>query len=169
MIFGVEPEPKMGMHIFFDTEFTRHSQQRAELISIGMVSQSGIEFYAELSDGWRLDDCSEFVLKEVVPLLEGGSSAVPLVELRILLKSWIESFGEPVELVTDSPDWDWPWITYIFPQEDDWPPNLKPKPLRYYVGELELKKERRFRSFRSHHALDDARLLYRGWRRAEWR
>lgn len=157
------------MHIFFDTEFTQHSLEHAKLISIGLVSQTALEFYGELTDGWTLEDCSPFVLKEVVAVLEGGSAALPLAELRIRLKEWLEAFGEPVQLVTDSIDWDWPWIRHIFPLAEDWPVNLIDEPLRYYVGELELQKERRYRPFRPHHALDDARLLYRGWRRTDWR
>jgi hypothetical protein len=90
-------------------------------------------------------------------------------DLRSRLKAWIESIPESVELVSDSPEWDWPWITAIFPASSDWPSNLANEPIRYYVDEIEVKKEKRFRTFRSHHALDDARLMYRGWRRTDWR
>lgn len=157
------------MHIFFDTEFTQLSQQHAKLISIGLVAQTGLEFYAELSDGWAVADCSKFVIAEVIPHLEGPSRAISLSKLRSNLKEWIESISSPVELVTDAPDWDWPWIEKIFPAENDWPANLANQPVRYYVDEIDLKKERRFRSLRTHHALDDARLMYRGWKRTNWR
>lgn len=60
------------MYVFFDTEFTQLSHE-AKLISIGMISEDGREFYAELSDTWRHDDCSEFVLREVPPPLRGRS------------------------------------------------------------------------------------------------
>lgn len=157
------------MHVFFDTEFTELSQTDSKLISIGFVSQLGLEFYAELADGWSIEDCSKFVVAEVLPHLDGAGRTMSWADLRSQLKAWIESIPEPVELVSDSPEWDWPWITAIFPTSNDWPSNLANEPIRYYVDEIEVKKEKRFRTFRSHHALDDARLMYRGWRRTDWR
>jgi hypothetical protein len=62
------------MHVFFDTEFTELSLADSKLISIGFVSQLGLEFYAELADGWSTEDCSKFVMAEVLPHLDGAAS-----------------------------------------------------------------------------------------------
>ena len=56
------------MLIFFDTEFTELGLD-PKLISIGLVSLHGEYFYAELTDTWRLDDCSQFVRDMVLPEL----------------------------------------------------------------------------------------------------
>jgi hypothetical protein len=155
------------MHVFFDSEFTQLST-RAKLISVGFVTQDGREFYGELHEGWSLDDCSDFVHREVIPHL-GSVKTMSLLELRSCLKEWLESLAECVEILTDSPEWDWPWISFIFPEERDWPCNLARQPVRYFIDEVALQKEKRFRQFRAHHALDDARLMYRVWRRVDWK
>lgn len=48
------------MLIFFDTEFTSLHWQ-AKLISIGLVTEDGRKFYAELSDTYQMTECSDFV------------------------------------------------------------------------------------------------------------
>jgi hypothetical protein len=58
------------MKIFFDNEFTGLTDN-AKLISIGLVDEPGLhEFYAELSDSYRLEECSEFCQRKVLPHLE---------------------------------------------------------------------------------------------------
>ena len=48
------------MEIYFDTEFTELHQvvNKLGLISIGLVSATGQEFYAELTDTWDEEICS---------------------------------------------------------------------------------------------------------------
>lgn len=53
------------MLVFIDTEFTDFVNP--QLISIGMVADSGEEFYAEVP--FSDDRCSEFVRETVIPLL----------------------------------------------------------------------------------------------------
>ena len=60
------------MRIFLDTEFT--CLVRPQLISIGMVSEDGQEFYRELKDTWTLAGCSLFVLGWVLPWLSVGKT-----------------------------------------------------------------------------------------------
>lgn len=55
------------MRIFIDTEFTDFHQPR--LISIGLAADSGEAWYAELTDGWCEQDCSDFTRENVLPLL----------------------------------------------------------------------------------------------------
>ena len=155
------------MHVFFDTEFTSLTSD-AKLISIGLIAQDGREFYAELSDAWTPDDCSDFVKLHVLPHLE-GLQTMTLIALQDALKRWIESFSCAVSLVTDSPDWDWPWILHLFSDPGTWPSNLAKQPIKSYVDEIAIAKEKRFRTFRQHHALDDARLMYRGSKRQDWK
>ena len=63
--------------IFLDAEFTGlpsagclDSGPKPKLISLGLVSEDGQEFYAEAS-GWKARECNAFVKKNVLPLLSG--------------------------------------------------------------------------------------------------
>ncbi|NOT18479.1 MAG: hypothetical protein HOP20_10520 [Sulfuriferula sp.] len=152
------------MLIFFDTEFTG-LEVEPSLISIGLISQDGREFYAELSDTYQMSDCNEFVQEAVLPYLTGGDVLIPMRELTIRLASWLTNFKEPIQLCTDSIAWDWPWILELFADCGTWPKNMSRTP-------KELHQSRRFnivveRSFqnglRRHHALDDAKANRLGW------
>lgn len=101
------------MLVFFDTEFTDFAED-AKLISIGLVTETGDAFYAELSDTYTIEDCSEFVIERVLPLLEGGSTRMTFKELQSQLYEWLKSLGEPITLATDSVAWDGYWLREIF-------------------------------------------------------
>jgi hypothetical protein len=146
------------MLIFFDTEFTDLCID-PRLISIGLISEDGREFYAELSETYEIKDCCDFVQEAVLPHLEGGDVLMPMCKLTLRLGNWLEEFARPVKLSTDSISWDWRWIQEIFGEAGTWPFNLD--------GKLEiLKQETDFNQaieqayaggLRRHHALDDAR------------
>lgn len=157
------------LRIFFDTEFTDLVAD-AKLISIGLVDETGERtFYAELSDTWRLDDVGDFAREAVLPYLEGGTALITMRELCERLTAWLEAFGEPVKLATDSLAWDWPWIQVIF-YGKAWPQNLDGKPLLLtmnyinHFDEFEPTVEQAFANgLRRHHALDDAEANRLGW------
>ena len=161
-----------SLRIFFDTEFTELGME-PRLISIGLVSEDGSrEFYAELTDTWRPEHCSRnpFVLEAVLPLLEGGSARMSMPELCLRLGNWLEDFGRPVQLATDSLSWDWPWIQEIFYETGRWPANVDGKPFLLVDGQIEdfqrfeLAVEKAFsQGLRRHHALDDAKANRMGW------
>jgi len=155
--------------IFFDTEFTELGVD-PKLISIGLVDESGERtFYAELSDCYQLSDVGEFARLAVLPKLEGGDARMSMHELGEHLQDWLEAFGEPVKLSTDSMAWDWPWIFEIF-YERAWPGNLDQQPLLLAMNSLvdfdqfEPAVEKAFAAgLRRHHALDDAKANRLGW------
>lgn len=153
------------IRIFFDTQFTDLIVD-SQLISIGLIDETGERtFYAELSDTCRLADVGDFAREAVLPQLEGGAARLTMAELREQLRVWLEAFGEPVRLVTDSLSWDWPWIQEIFEDLATWPPNLDGKPLILaQETEFNLAIERAFADgLRRHHALDDAKANRLGW------
>jgi hypothetical protein len=154
------------MLVFFDTEFTELSPA-AKLISVGLVTEDGREFYTELADTWRLDDCSEFVKSEVLPLLEGGVYLKTRAELCLALGNWLESLDGSVSLVTDAPSWDWPWIASIFNEDHLFPANLVHRPVMLELPEQQL-EEMRATAPRRHHALDDARVMRAAWLAHPW-
>jgi hypothetical protein len=158
------------MRIFFDTEFS-DTGMNPRLISIGLVDETGARtFYAELSDTYSIDQCSDFVRETVLPLLEGGEARMTLDQLTVRLGDWLDDFNEPITLATDSLSWDWPWIQRIFAIPGAWPPNLESHPLLLtmnYLDDLEkfeAAKEQGFKDgLRRHHALDDAKANRLGW------
>lgn len=76
------------MRIFIDTEFTDFKSMY--LISIGMVTETGTEFYAETT--FPLDACSDFVKEVVLPQL--GRKPDRIFDCQRLgreLMQWLES------------------------------------------------------------------------------
>lgn len=93
------------MLIFLDTEFTDFI--KIDLISVGLVTEDGREFYGERND-YRYEDCSDFVRTTVLPLLRRVSNARCSADhLTYRLQQWFASLAEPVTLVFDySSDWE---------------------------------------------------------------
>lgn len=97
----------MRLKIFIDTEYTDFID--TELISIGMVAETGEEFYAEVP--YRAATCSVFVRESVIPLLGREPNAHCLAdELRSRIITWLNIVrrrDEEVEICFDSEtDWD---------------------------------------------------------------
>ena len=147
------------MKIYFDTEFTGLTPD-AKLISIGMVTEAGREFYAEAADTYAETDCSEFCRQVVLPLLEHGEVRAPVADVRECLRTWLESMGPDVLLVCDCAR-DTVQLAALFP--DGIPANCSVEILGVWgntkrrvfnVGRRLHKKH----GWRAHHALDDARV-----------
>ena len=58
------------MRFYLDTEFIERGYKKIELISIGIVTQNGNEFYAVASDGWNPNHASDWVKQNVLPHLD---------------------------------------------------------------------------------------------------
>lgn len=108
------------MRVFLDCEFTKLSAA-AKLISLALVAEDGREFYVELLDAWKEEDCSDFVKEIVLPQLWGGSYALPIVEARMSLLRFLTSFKKEVEIVTDAPQYDWELFATWYMRADDGP------------------------------------------------
>ena len=156
------------INIFFDTEFS-HLESALDpeppvLISIGCISEGGKPFYAENANRQPVL-YSDFVLKTVVPLLQGGEYLMPYVHIAQKLKLWIESFSEECKMWSDSPCHDWQFVQHMFDCHG-WPVNLKREPVALkFPSSIQQQRfvaavENAFNSIemqlRRHHALDDA-------------
>lgn len=102
--------------IFFDTEF-EDLHVNAGLISIGLVSEHGVKFYAELTDTWHPSRCSYFVEETVLPLLDAPeSNRLTSIQLGIRLFDWLAEQAanqDSLVMVADS-EWDWHMLNRVF-------------------------------------------------------
>lgn len=150
--------------VFFDTEFTDLNCRTGELLSIGLIKQSGEELYLELEyDG----PVHPWVEKNVLPTLTGKkiSKEKAVVQLREFIGEgspylvayvnqfdavfWYDLFGSPKE----HPCF---WIPIDFASilfAHGYDPNSMGKDS--FFEELGLDKS----SYNLHNALDDARML----------
>ena len=146
--------------------------QQPELISVGLVSELGQEFYAELADFPR-DRCSDFVRAEVLPLFGRVAGALcAKSELAGRLRDWFQFLGEPAIVIFDY-DVDWELLSLAFrsggasvPQSIDAPLCLSglivTDPIYQAAFNRSLSE-----AWPRHHALADARAIHAGYR--AWR
>ncbi len=111
------------MKIFFDTEFTGLKKD-TELLSIGLVTETWEEFYAELYDyrKWNIDSWVE----ENVLAHFTWENSVWHTELKEQLSEWFDKF-EDIEMWSDCLAYDWVLFNNIFGTAFDIPKNI------YYI------------------------------------
>ena len=100
------------MKIFVDCEFTQLNRY-SKLISLALVSESGDEFYVELTDTYSDEECSDFVIQNVLPQLDPLRYGQSLVEARSSLRRFLSCFDEELEVFSDAPHWDWEFFRYL--------------------------------------------------------
>jgi hypothetical protein len=113
----------MITRVFFDTEFT-HLGKSCELLSIGLVSDCGKEFYAELND-YHDGNITDWVRENVLPHFTGENVVCKRV-LEIQLRNWFSQFDQ-VELWSDCMHYDMVLFQDIFGGAFNTPSNI------YYI------------------------------------
>jgi hypothetical protein len=150
--------------IFLDTEFTGFDNP--DLISLGLASLNGKEFYAEVP--FTHPSCSQFVLDVVLPLLSGTFQA-PIDDLHKTILNWFDSIREdnPVIICFDS-IYDKNLFLKLFP--NNLPSFIKLRKIGYrHINGLMRSEFYEKNNLSEHHALNDAmalRYAFRGWVRA---
>lgn len=132
----------MKTKLFFDTEFTG-LHKNTDLISIGIVADTGAEFYAELTD-YDKSQVDGWILKNVISnlTLEGEGNTFSLatklnkgVSVKVkdskknvstLLRTWLSNFDE-VEIWSDCLAYDWMLFNDLFGNALSIPENV------YYI------------------------------------
>ncbi|MRR05737.1 MAG: hypothetical protein EG828_02150 [Deltaproteobacteria bacterium] len=153
--------------VFLDTEFT--SESDPHLISIGLATEDGRTFYAEFSDGWHVESCSEFVVKNVLPLLKGGTHAEKREKVGRRLASWLGGLSRRVRIAGDQGiSVDWPLMLELLKRRK--PANLCASPLELFSLDypefediIREEQEKRSDDPNHHHALHDAQALENIW------
>jgi len=121
--------------VFFDTEFTG-LHQKTTLISIGLISDCGKTFYAELTDydKSQVDDWINNNVISNLTMTEDDNAAflgswrlvADSVTVKEALTKWFEQF-EKVEIWSDCLSYDWVLFNQIFGHAFNIPKNV------YYI------------------------------------
>lgn len=150
------------MKIFLDCEFTQLNKD-SKLISLALVSESGDEFYVELTDTYSVEDCNDFVIQNVLPQLDRLRYGQSLVEARASLRSFLGGSAEELEVCSDAPHWDWDFFCDLASAEHQpWPVQVVSQPtnLASLFNQVSAEAlEQVDLSDPPHHALLDARML----------
>ncbi|WP_324741249.1 3'-5' exonuclease family protein [Pseudomonas veronii] len=150
------------MKIFLDCEFTQLNQY-SKLISLALVSQSGEEFYVELTNTYSLDDCSDFVVQNVLPQLDPLQHGQSLFEAQASLRRFLGCFDENLEVCSDAPHWDWKFFCdLVCADHQPWPDQVLNQStnlaILFHKVDAEALEQMEL-SDPPHHALLDARML----------
>jgi 3' exoribonuclease, RNase T-like len=146
--------------IFLDTEFTDFNDP--DLISIGLVDESGREFYAESTE-YRQEACSDFVQQVVIPLLGEPKNRIVgnYFEIAKQLNEWLKFYTDEIVIAIDYLG-DWQLLVKLLSllPEEELVQNVKGlniygdldiMALEYYWAEVDAF------GHKEHHALYDAR------------
>lgn len=143
-----------------DTEFSDFIT--TELISIGLVSQDGQEFYAELPVNSK--ECSDFVREAVLPQLGKDASAqCSLGELNVRLRAWLDQFkndDDLNDLTVICYDYSGDFTLLSYALNDQIPSWIRGANVNGYLNDL--REEIWWRDhpeLTRHHSLHDARAL----------
>ncbi|MBB5393046.1 hypothetical protein HDC89_003228 [Herbaspirillum sp. SJZ102] len=144
----------MPLKVFIDTEFTDFLDP--QLISIGLVAETGEEFYAELP--YDAKACSAFVKEAVLPLLGYAPDAeVTKDALYAKMTQWLRMVkltGDDIEICYDyQTDWD---LFYDI-LAGRVPPWCKRRLVADRINELLRYEYHQKNRLPEHHALNDAR------------
>ena len=142
------------MKLYLDTEFT-DLRPDAKLISIALVDEDGDYFYAELTDTYKLEDCSPFVKSYVLPFLR-NENRMSFYECSLKIGDWIDTKGACI-VASDNPSWDMPYLRKLL--EPVWPENLQTFPLRISISDPVKEDIILENDFDINNALDDARVM----------
>lgn len=150
------------MKFWFDTEFYEDGKT-IELISIGVVSEDGREYYAETLDAYDLSGKSTWLTDNVRPHLKGGFAT----KKRGTIAGDIRAFvGNGPEFWAYYADYDWVALCQLYGRMIDlprgWPMFCRDvKQLAVDLGNPPLPKQ----ETGEHDALADARWAKEAWGR----
>jgi len=149
------------MKLFLDCEFTQLNKD-TKLISLALVSEFGDEYYVELTDTYSVEDCSDFVIQNVLPQLDLSRHGQSLSKAQASLLTFLSNLEGLLEICSDAPDWDWDFFCQLAYVNHRWPANVANRATNLiqlfrhlnadHLSEVELPEL-------PHHALLDARIL----------
>lgn len=142
------------MRIWFDTEFYENGKT-IELISLGAVTETGAEFYAEVEE-FSWEGADPWLISNVLPHLKGIT--VPRSELADQFLRFVQSHTRTPEFWAYFADYDWVVLCQLYGRMIDLPEDfpmfcrdLKQEMHRLGVDKSPVENEA------EHNALSDAR------------
>ncbi|WP_332874499.1 hypothetical protein [Pseudomonas koreensis] len=93
------------MKLSLDCEFTQLNQN-IKLISLALVSEARDVFYVELTDAYKIEDCSDFVIQHVLPQLDQLRYGRSLVDAKAALRVFLGGLDGQLDVCSDAPEWD---------------------------------------------------------------
>ncbi|WP_343725816.1 hypothetical protein [Herbaspirillum huttiense] len=144
----------MAFNVFIDTEFTDFLDP--QLISIGLVTESGEEFYAELP--YDIKACSAFVKEAVLPLLGYAPHAeVAMEDLYGKITQWLRIVRPTNEDIFICYDYQTDWDLFYDALDGRVPPWCKRRLVADRINELLRYEYHKQNRLPEHHALNDAK------------
>lgn len=143
------------MRLFLDTEFTDFID--CELISVGIVSEDGREFYAERND-FNRSKCSDFVMDAVLPLLGKEPAIIGTEEeIGLQLRAWLKQFDQIEVCVDYSVDFE--LFSYLVrdPCTLEVPQSCRGRNIWNEISAVDIERYWEVSGRNAHHALHDAR------------
>ncbi len=173
----------MSIKIILDCEFTDFTQPK--LISLGLVTEdNNHSFYAELTDTYSIDDCSEFVISTVLPLLDSKPisqnldyfkhvhAQMTFSQCQLNLMKWFDGIEGNMSIHNDMPHFDFSLLSSFFIEK--WPDRLslfcETIGATTIVGQESYDRTMRdlFKNgYRQHHSLDDAKVMLMSYQEME--
>lgn len=144
----------MPLKIFIDTEFT--DVENPQLISIGMVSDTGDEFYAEVP--YDVGACTDFVRETVIPQL--GKEPDALMDKDALSEAithWLARVRRANDTVVICYDFETDWNLLYAVLDGNVPSWCHRRLVAVQINELLRHEYRKQNAQSAHHALHDAR------------
>jgi len=142
------------LKIFLDTEFTDFIHP--SLISIGMVAETGEEFYAEIP--YPDAECSAFVREAVIPLLEKSpNDSCSKEALSGRLVEWLTAMNVQHGVLEICFDFQTDWDLFIDALDYRVPTWCGQKNVNQHINELLCYEYHKKNDLPEHHALYDAR------------
>lgn len=148
------------MLIYLDTEFSDFEDPR--LISVGLVAEDAYRFlYGELDRRGWYRYASEFVLANVVPLLETPFGSEGPAQLAARIDTWASRLPSECTIACDS-DYDWILLRRLMLEHGRWPDRFASRYVRVPFTEESEQLAALYHlraGTQPHHALHDARAL----------
>lgn len=146
--------------VFIDIEFTDFIDPH--LISIGLVTEAGEEFYAEVP--YPRAKCSEFVVDTVIPLLRNNpDDFCTLDALAPRLASWLEMVKEEGRDLEICFDYGTDWDLFVSAFRRHIPAYIRARNVVSNVDHALCCEWHESTGLPEHHALYDARALRHGY------
>lgn len=142
------------LKVFIDTEFT--DPINTGLISLGIVAETGEEFYAEVP--YLEAECSDFVRMAVIPLLgKVPDAACTFEELGGRILSWLETVRRDAKGVEICFDYQTDWDLFVDALDYQAPEWCQPRLIRSHLDQRRLHEFHHENALPKHHALYDAK------------